>query len=282
LSRSLPAAISKMPGLVSGTSKYDAIPGPVGLASASLEGKVALVTGSSRSIGAAIAIRLADDGANVVINYVSNPSGAKDVVDVINAKRAGAAIAIKADVSDAVESQSLIDATVKAFGKIDIIVLNAGIMGSKVLADIDEEFFDSHFKINVKGPIFLVKAAVPLLSAGARIIFCSSSLTKASAVLPNALVYVASKGAIEQAARVLAKDLGTRGITVNVVSPGPTDTPLFRAGKPEQVMKAIASTNPSNRLGQPEDIAPVVSFLASPAASWVNGQNILVNGGFVV
>lgn len=132
----------------------------------SLAGKVALVTGSSRSIGAAIATRLADDGANVVINYFSDSKAANEVVDSINTKRAGAAVAIKADVSSPAESQSLLDATVKAFGKVDIIVLNAGIMGSKVLADIDEDFFDSHFKINVKGPIFLVKSAAPLLSAG--------------------------------------------------------------------------------------------------------------------
>lgn len=113
---------------------------------------------------------------------------------------------------------------------------------------------------------------------GGRIIFLSTSLTVASTVLPNAVVYVASKGAIEQAARSLAKDLGSRGITVNVVSPGPTDTPLFRAGKNEQVINFIAGLNPSKRIGRSEDIAPVVAFLASPAAGWVNGQNIRVNG----
>jgi len=113
---------------------------------------------------------------------------------------------------------------------------------------------------------------------GGRIIFFSSSLTKASTVLPNALVYVASKGAIEQIARVLAKDLGARSITVNTISPGPVDTPLFREGKSEQQIRFIAGLNPQNRLGLPEEIAPAVAFLASPAAAWVNGQNILVNG----
>lgn len=135
----------------------------------SLSGKVALVTGSSRSIGAAIAKRLADDGANVVINYVSNSQAASEVVDSINAKRAGAAIAIKADVSTVVGGQTLLDETVKSFGKIDIIVLNAAIMGSKPLAEVDEQFFDDHMNINVKGPLFLVKAAAPLLTSGA---FC--------------------------------------------------------------------------------------------------------------
>ncbi len=115
-------------------------------------------------------------------------------------------------------------------------------------------------------------------STGARIIFFSSSLTKLSSVLPNTLVYVATKGAIEQLSRVLAKDFGVRGITVNTVSPGPTDTDLFREGKPENHIKYIASLAPLNRLGLPDEIAPIISFLASPAAGWINGQNILVNG----
>lgn len=132
----------------------------------SLSSKVALVTGSSRSIGAAIAKRLADDGANVVVNYVSNSQAAGKLVDSINAKRAGAAIAIKADVSTVVGGQTLLYETVKSFGKIDIIVLNAAIMGSKPLAEIDEQFFDDHMNVNVKGQLFLVKAAAPLLSSG--------------------------------------------------------------------------------------------------------------------
>jgi 3-oxoacyl-[acyl-carrier protein] reductase len=163
------------------------------------------------------------------------------------------------------------------------------------LADVDERFFDEHITRNVKGPLFLTKAAAPLLSDGAfihsnlnfsnyssniggRVIFISTSLTKASLVLPNALAYVASKGAIEQISRVLAKDLGSRGITVNTVSPGPVDTPLFREGKTEQQIQFIANFNPSKRLGQPEEIAPTIAFLASPAATWINGQNIMVNG----
>jgi len=247
-----------------------------------LAGKVAIVTGSSRSIGAAIAQRLAEDGANVIINYVSNSQAADSVVIGINNKNGGKAVAVKADVSSSVGANQLIDATIKAFGKLDILVLNAGIMGSKVLADVDEQFFDSHIQVNVKGPLFLSKAAAPHLPSGGRIIFFSSSLTHASSVLPNALVYVASKGAIEQVARVLAKDLGARGITVNTVSPGPVDTALFREGKTEQQIQFIAGLHPSKRLGTPEEIAPAVAFLASPDATWVNGQNLLVNGGFVV
>jgi 3-oxoacyl-[acyl-carrier protein] reductase len=250
--------------------------------STSLIGKVAIVTGSSRSIGAAIAQRLAEDGANVIINYISNSDAADKVINAINSKGKGKAVGVKADVSSVAGVNTLLEETVKAFGKLDILVLNAGIMGSRVLADVDEEFFDSHIRINVKGPLFLTKAAVPLLPAGGRIIFFSSSLTKASSVLPNALVYVASKGAIEQIARVLAKDLGSRQITVNTISPGPVDTALFREGKTEQQIQSIVGLNPQKRLGLPEEIAPAVAFLASPAATWINGQNILVNGGFVV
>ncbi|ESK96614.1 short-chain dehydrogenase reductase sdr [Moniliophthora roreri MCA 2997] len=250
--------------------------------SSPLSGKVAIVTGSSRSIGASIAKRLAKDGATVVINYVSNADAANEVVNDINSKGPGKAVSIRADVSSVEGGKKLLDETVKQLGKVDILVLNAGIMGSKVLADVDEQFYDDHMNINVKGPLFLTKAAAPLLPSGGRVIFFSTSLTKASAVLPNALVYVASKAAIEQLSRVLAKDLGGRGITVNTVSPGPVDTPLFRAGKPEQVIQFIANQNPSKRLGQPDDIAPIVAFLSGPEAGWINGQNILVNGAFVV
>jgi len=248
----------------------------------SLTGKVAIITGSSRSIGAEIAISLAKEGSNVIINYVSNAAAAEEVVSSINARGAGRAFAVKADVSSIAGGEALLTATLKEFGRIDIVVLNAGIMGSKTIADIDEQFYESHFNINVKGPLFFVKLVAPLLPEGGRIIFLSTSLTVATNVLPNAVVYVASKGAIEQAARSLAKDLGARGITVNVVSPGPTDTPLFRAGKPEPVINFIAGLHPLKRLGKPEEVAPVVTFIASPAATWVNGQVIRVNGGFTV
>jgi len=247
-----------------------------------LSGKVALITGSSRSIGAAIAQRLADDGASVVINYVSNKSIAGQLVNTINSKHPNAAVAIQADVSSVASCKDLLEKTIRALGKIDILVLNAGIMGSRVLADVDEQFFDNHFQVNVKGPLFLVQAAAPLMPAGGRVIFLSTSITRASTVLPNSLIYAASKGAVEQFTRVLAKDLGTRGITVNCVSPGPTDTDLFREGKTDQQMQFIANLNPQRRIPRAEEIAPAVAFLASPDASWINGQNLPVNGAFTV
>ncbi|KAF7340522.1 NAD(P)-binding protein [Mycena sanguinolenta] len=251
--------------------------------STSLTEKVAVITGSSRSIGAAIAKHMASQGAKVVVNYVNGADAASEVVSAIKSA-GGSAIAVQADVSTIAGGQRLVDESVKAFGGIDILVLNAGIMGSKVLADVDEAFYDAHFATNVKGPLFLAKAAAKVLPApGGRIIFFSTSLTGASAVSPTALVYTATKGAVEQLSRILAKDaaLGAKGITVNTVSPGPVDTPLFRQGKPEALIAAIAKSAPSGRLGEVDDIAPVVSFLASPAAQWVNGQNVRVNGGFV-
>ncbi|KAF7324304.1 NAD(P)-binding protein [Mycena sanguinolenta] len=242
--------------------------------STSLAGKVAVITGSSRSIGAAIAKHMASQGAKVVVNYVNGADAASSVVSAIKTS-GGTAVAAQADVSTIAGGQRLVDESVKAFGGIDILVLNPGIMDSKVLADV-EAFFDAHFATNVKGPLLAKAAASVLPAPGGRIIFFSTSLTGASTVSPTALVYTATKGAVEQLSRILAK-----GTTVNTVSPGPVDTPFFRQGKPEALIAAIAKSAPSGRLGEVDDIAPVVSFLASPAAQWVNGQNVSVNGGFV-
>ncbi|KAF9525863.1 hypothetical protein CPB83DRAFT_896616 [Crepidotus variabilis] len=253
------------------------------LATTSLHGQVAVVTGSSRSTGAAIARCLGEHGANVVVNFVTDSLAADEVVQSIRSQGKGGAIAVKADASTVEGGRYLLDEALKTFGKVDILVLNSGIMGSKTLGDVDEAFFDTQFAINVKAPLFLAKAVAPLLpSHGGRIIFFSSTLTTSSAVSPNALCYLATKGAIEQISRVLAKDLGTRGITVNTVSPGPIDTPQFREGKPQNIIDSIARQSPSKRLGEPEDVAPLVAFLASPAAQWINGQIIRLDGGAVV
>lgn len=247
-----------------------------------LQGKVALVTGSSRSIGAAVVKRLAQEGASVVINYASNEAAAKEVADEINSIRDGAAVIVKADVSTVESCKYLLDETLKAFGRIDILVLNAGIMGMKTLHEVDEKFFDEHFLVNVKGPFFLVQAAEPHMKEGGRIVFFSSSLAHNSAIIPPYLVYAATKGAIEQFSRVLAKQLGAKGITVNTVSPGPVDTALFRYGKSEQLITVVENSHPLKRIGTVDEVASAVAFLASPEATWVNGQNILVNGGSVV
>ncbi|KAI5123179.1 hypothetical protein M0805_003946 [Coniferiporia weirii] len=248
------------------------------MAAQPLAGKIALVTGSSRGIGAAIAARLVDDGASVVVNYVNNAAAAEKVVTALNAKRSGAAVAVQADVSSVSQARALFEKSVAAFGRIDILVLNAGVMGMKPLADFDEEYYDTHFNTNVKGPLFLVKTAAPTLESGARVIFFSSSLAHMSVVPPAVLVYTAAKGAVEQITRVLAKDLGPRGITVNCVAPGPIDTDLFRNGKTEQQIAFFTNLHPQKRLGEPEEVAHVVAFLASPDASWVSGQTLMVNG----
>ncbi|RXW24361.1 hypothetical protein EST38_g1476 [Candolleomyces aberdarensis] len=253
------------------------------LPTTSLVGKVAVVTGSSRSTGAAIACCLGEHGASVVVNYVTDAQAADEVVQAIRSQGKGGAIAVKANTATIEGGQLLLDEAMKTFGRVDIVVLNAGVMGSRTLDDLDEPFFDMHFETNVKVPLFMAKAAADLLpNPGGRIIFFSSSLTAASTVLPNALCYLATKGAIEQISRVLAKDLGSRGITVNTVSPGPIDTPLFREGKTQHVIDSIAKQSPSRRLGEPDDIAPLVAFLASEAGHWINGQNIRADGGYVV
>ncbi|CAK4086354.1 unnamed protein product [Aphanomyces euteiches] len=250
----------------------------------SLIGKVALITGASRGIGKAIAQRLANDGASVIVNYASNSTHAESVVQDINSKATHGqrAIAIKADVSSYDECKSLVQQSLDAFGKVDIVVLNAGILNNVTLDQITEEAFNQSIGINVKGPLFLTQLLSPTFQPGSRVIFISSSLTATSSITPNYTLYVTTKGAIEQLSRVLARDLGKRGITVNTVSPGPTNTELFYEGKSEAVVNAITSVNPLGRVGEPEEIANVVAFVAGPDSSWVNGQNIRANGGSVV
>jgi len=247
-----------------------------------LSGKVAVVTGASRGIGAAIARRLASEGASVVINYVNSAQLADELAKEINEKAVGKAVAIKANLTSIAEGKRLIDEGVAAFGQLDILVLNAGIMGLAPLAGIDEEAFERHYTTNVKVPLFMTQHAAPLLKDGGRVVFFSTSLTLNTAPPPNYVLYISTKGAVEQIVRVLAKDLGARGITVNAIAPGPTDTDLFREGKSEQLIQTFAGFHPLKRLGQPDEIAQVLAFLVSPQATWVNGQTYFVNGGFNV
>lgn len=244
----------------------------------SLQGKVALVTGSSRGIGRAIVERLSRDGAAVVVNYAGRAEPAKEVVAGIE-KAGGRAISVQADVSSVADVVRLFDMTLAHFGRLDILVNNAGVIIYKRLVDITEEEYDQLMAINVKGTFFACQQAAKRLADRGRIINLSTSIT--ALLLPTYSVYAASKGAVEQITRVLAKELGARQITVNAVSPGPTDTELFSEGKTEEEKNRMAQMAALGRLGKPEDIADVVAFLASDDARWITGQNIRANGGTI-
>ena len=243
-----------------------------------LEGKVALITGASRGIGRAIAVRLGRDGAAVVVNYSGSQEAAHETVAAIE-KGGGRAIAVQADVGKVADLERLFDETFQHFGRLDILVNNAGIMFNKLLAEVTEEEFDRIFAVNVKGTFFACKQAAKRMADGGRIISFSSSTT--AMMLPTYGPYVATKGAVEQMSHVLAKELGPRGITVNVISPGPTDTELFGQGKTEQDKQRFAQMAALGRLGQPQDIADVVALLVSDEARWISGQNIRANGGTI-
>ncbi len=244
----------------------------------SLQGKVAIVTGASRGIGRAIALRLSRDGAAVVVNYAGSESQAREVVADIE-KAGGRALAVRADVSRTAEVERLFDSTLEHFGRLDILVNNAGVILYKLLAETTEEEFDRLFAINVKGTFFACQQAAKVMADGGRIINLSTSIT--ALLLPTYAAYAASKGAVEQITRILAKELGSRRITVNAVSPGPTDTELFGQDKTEQDKQRFGQMAALGRLGQPRDIADVVALLASEDAQWITGQNIRANGGTI-
>ncbi len=243
-----------------------------------LDGKAALVTGASRGIGRAIALRLARDGASVVVNYAGNADAARSVVAEVEAL-GGRAVAVQADVGKLADVTRLFDATMEHLGRLDILVNNAGIFFTKPLAEVSEAELDRILDVNVKGTFFCCQKAAERMPDGGRIVNFSSSTT--ALMLPRYSAYVATKGAVEQLSHVLAKELGPRGITVNVVSPGPTDTELFSSGKTEEDKRRYAQMAALGRLGQPEDIADVVAFLACDEARWVTGQNLRANGGLI-
>ncbi|HZG16186.1 MAG TPA: SDR family oxidoreductase [Candidatus Bathyarchaeia archaeon] len=243
-----------------------------------LSGKVALVTGASRGIGRKIAEELARNGARVVINYASSPEKAEEVVAAIKSN-GGEAVAIQADISKVSEVEKLFQETLQAFGKIDILVNNAGIMVTKTIEGITEEDFDKLFAINVKGTYFACQQAAKHLERNGRIINFSTSV--AGQMFPGYSVYAGTKGAVEQFTRQLAKELGSKGITINAIAPGPINTELFTVGKTPEQIAAVGSANAFGRLGEPEDIANVLLFLASEESQWITGQTIRVNGGFI-
>lgn len=243
----------------------------------SLKGKIAIVTGSSRGIGSVIAKDLAKEGCSVIVNYAGNEAAAKKVVGEITTA-GGIAVPVKADVSSPSDVTALFDAAIDHYGKVDILVNNAGINIYKLLKDTTDEDFDRIFQINVKGVFLGLREAATRLQDQGRVINFSSSVTRL--MLPTYGVYSATKAAVEQLTRVFAKEVGSRGITVNSISPGPTNTELFLEGKTEKTIQRLASMAALGRIGEPEDISRVVLFLASDSAAWITGQNIGVNGGF--
>jgi 3-oxoacyl-[acyl-carrier protein] reductase len=240
--------------------------------------KVAIVTGASGGIGAAVAERLARDGFAVVINYAGNAASAEALVRKIEAT-GGRAFSAQADVSDAAQVARMFDAAEAAFGGVDILVNNAGIMNLATIADSDDVLFDRQIAINLKGTFNTLREAARRLRDGGRIVNVSSSVV--GMLQPTYGVYAATKAAVEALTSILAKELRGRNITVNAIAPGPTATKLFLDGKPQEVIDRLSKLAPLERLGQPEDIAAAVAFLAGPDGAWINGQTLRANGGII-
>jgi 3-oxoacyl-[acyl-carrier protein] reductase len=238
--------------------------------------KVAIVTGASRGIGAAIAQRLASDGFSVVINYASNVKEADKVVAGLR-EQGFTAIAIEGDVSKSDDVRRMFDLTEQQLGKVDVLVNNAGILKTLPLADTSDELFEQNFAINAKGTFNTMREAGKRLNQGGRIINFSS--TTLALNMPGYAIYNGTKAAVEAFTKVFAKELRGREITVNAVAPGPIATDLFLNGKSEELIATFAKMPPLARLGQPDDIAKVVGFLAGSDAGWVNGQILRANGG---
>ncbi|KAL8987604.1 MAG: hypothetical protein Q9177_003201 [Variospora cf. flavescens] len=245
------------------------------MSSGPLAGKVALITGGSKGIGKATALRLAKDGASVVINYAADASSAEEVVKAIGSDRA---LAVQGNAGDVAEIEKMVKQTVDRFGKIDILIPNAAAATMRDLEHTSEEDFDATMALNVKGPYFLCQKAVPHMPPGSHIVLLSTSLCINTAVLPQYLLYNTTKGAIEQMNRVMSKDLARKGIAVNCIAPGPTGTELFYKGKSEELLKFIAAQSPFNRFAEPEELADAMAFFCGSDSRWVSGQIMRVNG----
>jgi 3-oxoacyl-[acyl-carrier protein] reductase len=240
--------------------------------------KSVIVTGASRGIGRAVAIRLAGDGFAVAVNYAGNPTKAEEVVTEIKSY-GGQAIAVQANVANTADVENLFKETIDIFGGINVVVNCAGIMPLSPIAEGDLELFDKVITTNLRGTFVVLGQAAQTVSSGGRIIVFSSSVI--AMAFPTYGPYIASKAGVEGLVRVLANEMRGRDITVNAVAPGPVATELFLTGKSEAQIDQLRKLSPLERLGQPEDIANVVSFLAGPDGGWINGQILRANGGFV-
>src|SRR6202163_87610 len=240
--------------------------------------KVAIVTGASRGIGAAVAERLAKDGFTVVINYSGDTKSAEALARQIEGE-GGRALAVKADVSDPEAVRSMFDSAEAAFGGIDVLVNNAGIMKLAKIADSDDALFDQQIAVNLKGSFNAMREAARRMRDGGRIINFSTSVVGTK--LETYSVYAATKSAVETMTAILSKELRGRNITGNAIAPGPVATDLFLTGKSPELVERMAKMSPMERIGTPEDIASVVAFLVGPDGGWINGQVLRANGGLV-
>lgn len=240
--------------------------------------QVAIVTGASRGIGAAIAERLATDGMTVIVNYSGNQALADQLVRKIE-QNGGRALSAKADVSDAAAVAKMFDRAEQAFGGVDILVNNAGVIALAPVAEMSDADADRLIDINLKGTFNTLREAAKRLRDNGRIINFSSSVV--GLLQPSYGMYAASKAAVEALTSVLAKELRGRNITVNAIAPGPTATGLFLDGKTPELIERLAKMAPLERLGQPQDIAAAVSFLAGADGAWINGQTLRANGGII-
>jgi 3-oxoacyl-[acyl-carrier protein] reductase len=238
----------------------------------------AIVTGASRGIGAAIAERLARDGFSVVVNYAGSAAAAADVVKRIE-QSGGRAIAVQADVSDASAVAKLFDAAQVAFGGVDVLVNNAGILSQAPIGDMSDAAFASMVDINFKGTFNTMRAAAKHLRTGGRVINFSTSVVGSK--LETYGVYAATKAAVETMTAIFAKELRGRNITVNAIAPGPTATDMFLTGKSSELIDRLVKNSPLERIATPQDIAGAVAFLAGPDGAWINGQTVRANGGSV-
>jgi len=242
-----------------------------------LQNKVIIVTGSSRGIGKEVAMQLAKSDAKVIVNYSSSEDAANETVDSI-IKKGGTAMAIKADVSQRDQVTDLFDKAIENFGKVDVLINNAGIMVSKLLKDYTQEDFTKLFDVNVRGVFNTLQEADSKLVDKGIIINFSSSTTKL--MLPQYALYSSTKSAVEQMTRVFSKEIG-RGISVNAIAPGATATELFTEGKSQETIDQLSAKSAFNRIAEPIDIAKVVLFLASDDSKWISGQVIYANGALI-
>ena len=239
--------------------------------------KSAIVTGASRGIGQAIARRLATDGFAVVVNYAGSAAAAQETVETIRAA-GGTAVAVRADVGSADDVRELFAAARREFGRVDVVVANGGVMRTAPIASMSPDDFDSMIAINLRGTFLAMAEAAKHLERCGRFVALSSSVIAKHT--PGYGPYIASKAGVEGLVQVFAQEMRGRDISVNAVAPGPVATELFLKGKSDELISQIVKQAPLERIGQPQDIADAVSFLAGPGGGWVNGQVLRVNGGF--